>query len=110
MATKRQRTRLTIDWQPNERDYLFCEHARPDLNVRQVVTEFRTYWMGRLDSAGEKADWSMTWRNWVAKARAKPTYAPKVQYQTKTEKARDFTDALEGRRQIEQANRIVDIN
>jgi hypothetical protein len=105
MATKRQRTRLTIDWQPNERDYLFCEHARPDLNVRQVVTEFRTYWMGRLDSAGEKADWSMTWRNWVAKARVKKTFAP---FETiKDQSRRETLSGLTGRRVHES---IIDIN
>jgi hypothetical protein len=103
-------TRLSQDWQPSDEDYLFCEANRPDLNVRETILQFKTYWIAQPMKAGEKVNWSRTWRNWVARARAKPVFAPKTQFETKADKARNFTDALEGRRRIEQPNRIIDIN
>jgi hypothetical protein len=103
-------TRLSQDWQPSDEDYLFCEANRPDLNVRETILQFKTYWIAQPMKAGEKVSWSRTWRNWVARARAKPVFAPKPQFETKADKARNFTDALEGRRRIEQSNRIIDIN
>lgn len=81
-------TRLPQDWQPSDEDYLFCEANRPDLNVRETILQFKTYWIAQPMKAGEKANWSRTWRNWVARARAKPTYAAKSQYEQKQVKTR----------------------
>lgn len=114
MAKAQLKYRLTIDWMPTDEDYLFVEVHRPDItsqHLQQIIKEFRAYWMNRLDAKGEKRaqDWKAAWRNWIMKVVVKPIYAPKQQYQTKAERARNFTDALEGRRS-EQPYRIIDIN
>jgi hypothetical protein len=101
------RTRITPDWQPSDEDYLFCEANRPDLNVREVILQFRTYWLAQPMKAGEKANWSRTWRNWVARARAKPTYAPR-QFETAKDQSRRLAlEQLTGGRQ--DACNIIDI-
>ena len=100
-----KRTRITPDWQPSDEDYLFCEANRPDLNVREVILQFRTYWLAQPMKAGEKANWSRTWRNWVARARAKPTYKP---FESSKEQSRRLAlEQLTGGRV--DANHIIDI-
>lgn len=103
-------TRLSQDWQPSDEDYLFCEANRPDLNVRETILQFKTYWIAQPMKAGEKVNWSRTWRNWVARARAKPTYADQKKV-NRTTSAQMFSSALsEICHGTRNDKRIIDIN
>lgn len=98
-------TRLSQDWQPSDEDYLFCEANRPDLNVRETILQFKTYWIAQPMKAGEKVNWSRTWRNWVARARAKPTFK---QFENAKDQSRRLAlEQLTGGRQ--DACNIIDI-
>jgi hypothetical protein len=102
-------TRLSQDWQPSDEDYLFCEANRPDLNVRETILQFKTYWIAQPMKAGEKVNWSRTWRNWVARARAKPTYATEQkQHKTKAQMASSALQKICFRRKPDDG--IIDIN
>ena len=101
------RTRIMPDWQPSDEDYLFCEANRPDLNVKEVILQFRTYWLAQPMKAGEKANWSRTWRNWVARARAKPNYAQRPHYESEKDRSRRI--AFEQLTGGSHAGHIIDI-
>lgn len=106
-------TRLSEDWQPSDEDYDFCVVNRPDLDVKQTILQFRSYWLAQPMKAGMKSNWSRTWKNWVARARATPSYAQKVKpsgqaVKTKAQMATSALDRICFRRQNDAG--IIDIN
>ena len=100
-------TRLPEDWQPSDEDYDFCVTNRPDLDVKQTINQFRAYWLAQPMKAGMKSNWSRTWKNWVARARATPTYKPKQFYESSKDQSR--REALEQLTGVSNARTIIDI-
>lgn len=62
-------TRLPDNWTPSDEDYKFCKTKRPDLEIIEVVEQFKDYWMAIPGAKGRKLNWSATWRNWVRNQR-----------------------------------------
>ena len=97
-------TRLPIDWQPSETDYLFAKQERPDINPRSTADQFRDYWIAKSGKDATKADWSATWRNWVRRQTA-----TKQGYESAADKTRKTIEGLTGRAANEQRD-FIDIN
>jgi hypothetical protein len=60
---------LPADWKPSLTDLEFCKTSRPELNPFDVADCFVDYWIAQPGAKGRKADWSATWRVWIAKER-----------------------------------------
>lgn len=97
-------TRLPIDWQPSETDYLFAKQERPEINPRSTADQFRDYWIAKSGKDATKADWPATWRNWVRRQTA-----TKQSYESAADKSRKTIEGLTGRASNEQRN-FIDIN
>ena len=68
---KQQRgSRLTQDWVLTNPMDEWAKQERPDLDVRQVVEQFKDYWISQPGQKGVKLDWDATWRNWVRNTKA----------------------------------------
>lgn len=59
----RKGSRLPDGWTPSMELQEWSKRKRPDLNVSEVVEEFRDYWRGVPGSRGRKLDWDATFRN-----------------------------------------------
>ena len=99
-------TRLPIDWQPSETDYLFAKQERPEINPRSTADQFRDYWIAKSGKDATKADWSATWRNWVRRQTSTPS---KQSYESSADKTRKTIEGLTGRVSNEQRD-FIDIN
>ena len=62
-------TRLPTDWVLSQDlgDWALAEGLTRE-RIRQEADKFRDYWISKPGSAGRKADWPATWRNWIRKA------------------------------------------
>jgi hypothetical protein len=68
---KQQRgSRLAQDWVLTNPMDEWAKQERPDLDVRQVVEQFKDYWISQPGQKGVKLDWDATWRNWVRNTKA----------------------------------------
>lgn len=63
-------SRLPVDFVLPDEWIAFCQHERQDLNPHKVFAEFKDYWCALPAGKGTKADWTMTWRNWVRRQSA----------------------------------------
>jgi hypothetical protein len=63
-------SRLTQDWVLTNPMDQWAKQERPDLDVRQVVEQFKDYWISQPGQKGVKLDWDATWRNWVRNTKA----------------------------------------
>ena len=62
-------TRLPTDWVLSQAlgEWALAEGLTRE-RIRQEADKFRDYWISKPGSAGRKADWPATWRNWIRKA------------------------------------------
>jgi uncharacterized protein YdaU (DUF1376 family) len=72
---KKRGTRLSEDWQPDEKLIEFAKAKRPDLNLNDTVRMFKNYWVSKTRDA-TKLDWNLTFENWVMNQKA--SYAKPV--------------------------------
>jgi uncharacterized protein YdaU (DUF1376 family) len=72
---KKRGTRLSEDWQPDEKLIQFAKEKRPDLNLNDTVRMFKNYWVAKTRDA-TKLDWNLTFENWVMNQKA--SYAKQV--------------------------------
>lgn len=72
---KKRGTRLSEDWQPDEKLIQFAKTKRPDLNLNDTVRMFKNYWVAKTKDA-TKLDWNLTFENWVMNQKA--SYAKQV--------------------------------
>lgn len=68
-------TRLPNNWVPDSDLAAWSKAERPDLDLRQVLMEFRDYWSALAGAKAVKLDWDATWRNWVRKQNASKSVA-----------------------------------
>lgn len=69
---KKRGTRLSEDWQPDEKLIQFAKTKRPDLNLNDTVRMFKNYWVAKTKDA-TKLDWNLTFENWVMNQKASYT-------------------------------------
>ena len=72
---KKRGTRLSEDWQPDEKLIQFAKAKRPDLDLNETVRMFKNYWLSKPKDA-TKLNWSLTFENWVMNQKA--SYAKQV--------------------------------
>ena len=61
-------TRISEDWLIPEDWVLWARKERPDLNIVELVQEFKDYWVSAANLGKKvawKISWLKTWRNWV---------------------------------------------
>ena len=63
-------SRLTQDWVLTNPMDQWAKQERPDLDVNQVVEQFKDYWISQPGQKGVKLDWDATWRNWIRNTKA----------------------------------------
>lgn len=66
-ARRRSRgTRLPEDWKRSAADVAWQKHEGiPDAFARISTANFCDYWHSKPGAAGEKLDWSATWKRWM---------------------------------------------
>jgi uncharacterized protein YdaU (DUF1376 family) len=72
---KKRGTRLSEDWQPDEKLIQFAKVKRPDLDLNETVRMFKNYWLSKPKDA-TKLNWNLTFENWVMNQKA--SYAKQV--------------------------------
>lgn len=60
-----RKTKLSLDWKPNEKGFAYALEKAPAMNVALSVDQFINY---NLQRGRTSADWDAAWRNWVIKA------------------------------------------
>jgi hypothetical protein len=71
-AGRSQGKRLSADWQPSEPLKAWAAKERPDLDLANVVANFRDHWAAAAGRTAVKLDWDAAFRTWVRNERAKP--------------------------------------
>lgn len=62
--------RIPDDWKPTAADVDWqVEKGISDLLARRELERFVNYWRAASGSSATKLDWSLTWRNWLLKAK-----------------------------------------
>lgn len=69
---KKRGTRLSEDWQPDEKLIQFAKAKRPDLDLNETVRMFKNYWLSKPKDA-TKLNWNLTFENWVMNQKASYT-------------------------------------
>ena len=69
-------SRLTQDWQPDEKLKAWAVVERPDLEIIKTIEKFRDYWTAKPGKDGTKLDWAATFRNWVRTEKANNSKPP----------------------------------
>jgi uncharacterized protein YdaU (DUF1376 family) len=103
-------TRLPADWKPSVDDIEFCKTARRELEVIEVASRFRDYWIAQPGAKGRKLDWPATWRNWVRNEKSQPRASPAGYESAKDRSRREASEGLTGRKQHGQRSEFIDIN
>lgn len=61
-------TRISEDWQPTREAVDKLRPDTPDVDLQRETANFVDYWLGKPGKAGEKQDWTATWRKWMRTA------------------------------------------
>lgn len=65
-------TRLPRPWELPEEWLKWALNARPDFNEERILREsliFRDHWHSKAGKDARKADWRLTWYNWIRRAK-----------------------------------------
>ena len=78
VGTTTRGSRLPDGWEPPPDLRAWAASARPDLNLDDVLEQFRDYYHAAPGQKGVSVRWDLTYRNWVKKQWHKPsnTYKP----------------------------------
>jgi len=68
-------TRLPADWKPDAELMLWARTERPDVDCEMEAEAFADYWRSQPGQKGSKLDWPATFRNWIRRAKARPSAA-----------------------------------
>lgn len=77
VGTTTRGSRLPDGWEPSPDLRAWAASARPDLDLDDVLEQFRDYYHAAPGQKGVSVRWDLTYRNWVKKQWHKPSNAYK---------------------------------